>query len=183
MHRRFIISVAFTSALLAGCATSPPKLGRPDSQVQVAFSPDGGAEALVLQTIGAARQSLRLAGYAFTAPTVVRGLIEAKRRGVDVRVLLDERGNHGKASVAAINLIAGAGIPTRDISVYAIHHDKYIVIDERHTETGSFNYSQAASRDNSENVIVIWDNADVAKKYLAHWEDRWRQGIEVELKY
>ena len=77
-----------------------------------------------------------LAGYSFTSPAVVRGLIEAKRRGVDVKVLLDDRGNHGKASVAAMNLIVGAGIPTRVISVYAIHHDKYIVIDERHTESG-----------------------------------------------
>ena len=77
-----------------------------------------------------------LAGYSFTSPAVVRGLIEAKRRGVDVEVLLDDRGNHGKASVAAMNLIVGAGIPTRVISVYAIHHDKYIVIDERHTESG-----------------------------------------------
>ena len=109
--------------------------------------------------------------------------MEAKRRGVDVRVLVDDKGNRGQASLAAINLIAGAGIPMRVISAYAIHHDKYIVVDGRHTETGSFNFSQAAARSNSENVLVVWDNTEVASRYLSHWESRWKQGIEVEKAY
>ena len=82
-----------------------------------------------------------------------------------------------------MNLIVGAGIPLRVVSVYAIHHDKYIVVDGKHTETGSFNFSQAAAKSNSENVLVIWDNPAVAGRYLSQWENRWRQGIEVESKY
>ena len=82
-----------------------------------------------------------------------------------------------------MNLIAGADIPIRVISTYAIHHNKYIVVDGRHTETGSFNYSQAAAKSNSENVLVLWNNPSVASRYLAHWESRWKQGIEVEQKY
>ena len=165
-----------------GCAVQQQP-GLPAPQIEVAFSPDAGSEALVLKMIGTARRSVRLAAYSFTSPAVVRSLIEAKRRGVDVKVLVDDRGNRGRTSIAAMNLIVGAGIPTRVISVYAIHHDKYIVVDERHTETGSFNYSQAATKSNSENVLVIWDNPAVAKQYLTHWESRWRQGIEVELTY
>jgi phosphatidylserine/phosphatidylglycerophosphate/cardiolipin synthase-like enzyme len=57
------------------------------------------------------------------------------------------------------------------------------MVDGRHTETGSFNYSQAAARSNSENVIVVWDNTVVASQYLAHWESRWKQGVDVEAKY
>ena len=137
----------------------------------------------MLKVIGSARQSIRLAGYSFTSPTVVRGLMHAKRRGVDVKVLLDDKGNRGQASVATMNLIVGAGIPLRGVSAYAIHHDKYIVVDGKHTETGSFNYSQTAAKSNSENLLVIWDNPTLAGRYLAHWESRWRQGIEVDSKY
>ena len=137
----------------------------------------------MLKVIGSARQSIRLAGYSFTSPTVVRGLMHAKRRGVDVKVLLDDKGNRGQASVATMNLIVGAGIPLRVVSAYAIHHDKYIVVDGKHTETGSFNYSQTAAKSNSENLLVIWDNPTLAGRYLAHWESRWRQGIEVDSKY
>jgi len=137
----------------------------------------------VIRVIDSARRSVRLAGYTFTSPAVVRALINAKRRGVDVKVLVDDKGNRGQSSIAAMNLIARADIPIRVISRYAIHHDKYIVVDGRHTETGSFNYSQAAAKSNSENVLVLWDNATVASTYLAHWESRWAQGTEVEATY
>jgi phosphatidylserine/phosphatidylglycerophosphate/cardiolipin synthase-like enzyme len=57
-----------------------------------------------------------------------------------------------------MNLIMGAGIPLRVVSAYTIHHDKYIVVDGKHTETGSFNFSQAAAKSNSENVLVVWND-------------------------
>ncbi|RYF44120.1 MAG: phospholipase D family protein [Comamonadaceae bacterium] len=172
-------------ALLAGCASPPAQQGALPSpaRTEIAFSPDSGSEALVLKVIGSARSSIRLAAYSFTSPVIVRALIEAKRRGVDVRVLLDDRGNRGKANLAAMNLVAGAEIPTRVISAYAIHHDKYIVVDRKHTETGSFNFSQAAANANSENVLVLWDNSQVAATYLKHWESRWAQGTAVEVAY
>lgn len=111
-----------------------------------------------------------MAGYSFTSPNVVRSLLAAKTRGVDAGVLVDERGNHGNASVAALNLLVNAGIPTRTIATYAIHYDKYIVVDGLHTETGSFNYSKAAAHSNSENVIVVWNDGAIASRYLAHWQ-------------
>ena len=100
--------------------------------------------------------------------------------GVDVKVLLDDRGNRGQASLLAMRMITEASISLRVLSVYAIHHDKYIVVDGRHTETGSFNYSQAAARSNSENVLVVWNNPATAVRFLQHWESRWKQGIEVD---
>ena len=194
----FIVHAMFTRlafilalSLPLGCAPLPPSsspneiaLGTvASSNIEVAFSPEGGAEALVLKVIGSARQSIRLAGYSFTSPAVVKGLMDAKRLGVDVQVLIDDKGNRGKANLAAMNLIMGAGIPLRVISAFAIHHDKYIVVDGKHTETGSFNFSQAAAKSNSENVLVVWNNTELAGKYLAQWGSRWRQGVEVEMKY
>ena len=91
--------------------------------VESAFSPNAGAEKLVLKLINASNKSIRLAAYSFTSPSVAKALLMAKRRGVDVRVLADEKGNQGKASIAALNLLVNGGIPTRTISSYAIHHD------------------------------------------------------------
>jgi len=170
------------SALIVGCA-APTQTAPSSKDIEVAFSPEAGSEALVVKVIDSARQSVRLAGYSFTSPAIVRALMDARKRGVDVQILVDDRGNRGKASLSAMNLVAGAGIPMRVISTYAIHHDKYIVVDGKHTETGSFNYSQAAARTNSENVLVVWNNPQVAARYLAHWENRWAQGIAVEMSY
>jgi phosphatidylserine/phosphatidylglycerophosphate/cardiolipin synthase-like enzyme len=62
---------------------------RPES----GFSPEGSASRLVDRAIDHAQHSIRLAAYSFTSTDVVRRLIEAKQRGVDVAVIVDERNN------------------------------------------------------------------------------------------
>lgn len=162
----------------AGSVTAPA-----GQVIDVAFSPDANSEELVLKAIGSARSSIAVAAYSFTSPVIAKALLTAKKRGVDVRVVVDENGNRSKASLAALNLLANADIPTRTISRYAIHHDKYMVIDKATVQTGSFNYSKAAAKSNSENVVVIWNNQDVALSYLKHWQDRFDQGKPYQSAY
>lgn len=154
--------------------------------VEVAFSPDGNAEALVLKVIRSAKSSIRLAAYSFTSPSVARALVDAKRRGVDVAVVVDYKNNFEEtrtnAPREALNLLVNAGIPTRTISVYPIHHDKYLVVDGLSVETGSFNYSKAATR-NSENALVVWNDPALAGAYITHWQSRWEQGRQYQSTY
>lgn len=159
-------------ALDEATTTNAPSTPR----IDVGFSPEGSAKKLVLQIIRSAKSSLRLAAYSFTSPDIVRALLAAKKRGIDVAVLVDNRGNTSKSSQQALNLLVNAGIPTRTISAYAIHHDKYIVVDALHVETGSFNYSASASSRNSENVIVLWNAPNIASQYTEKWKQRWAQG-------
>jgi phosphatidylserine/phosphatidylglycerophosphate/cardiolipin synthase-like enzyme len=153
------------------------------AQIETGFSPDGNAERLVLKIINSSMHSLRLAAYSFTSPKVVQALISAKRRGVDVRVVSDDSNAKSKSGSAALNLLAGADIASRLNGEYAIHHDKYIIADGSHVQTGSFNYSQAAAKSNSENVIVIWNNRELAQSYMRHWSSRFEEGKDYVRKY
>ena len=164
----------------AGSARAPVPAGQ---VIDVAFSPNEGSEELVVKAIASARSSIGVAAYSFTSPVVAKALLLASKRGVDVRVVVDENGNKSKASLAALNLLANAGIPTRTISRYAIHHDKYMVVDKVTVQTGSFNYSKAAAKSNSENVVVIWNNPDLALTFLKHWQDRFDQGKVYKSAY
>lgn len=173
-----------TGDLFRGAGGSPNGAPAPAGQViDVAFSPNEGSEELVVRAVASARSNIGVAAYSFTSPVVAKALLNAKKRGVDVRVVVDENGNRSKASLAALNLLANAGIPTRTIARYAIHHDKYMVIDKMTVQTGSFNYSRAAAKSNSENVVVIWNNPDVALSYLKHWQDRFDQGKPYKPAY
>ncbi|CAG9260871.1 Phosphatidylserine/phosphatidylglycerophosphate / cardiolipin synthase-like protein [Burkholderia diffusa] len=175
---------AGTFSLLANAAAEAAQNQRP--AIEVGFSPEGSAEQLVLQAIGSARSSIRLAAYSFTSPQVVNALIAAKRRGVDVAVVVDEKNNlreDARSGRAALNLLVNNGIPARTISVYPIHHDKYFVVDGQSVETGSFNYSQAAARRNSENAVVIWRDPVLARAYLEHWQSRWVQAVPYRSNY
>ncbi|MDY7578968.1 phospholipase D family protein [Herbaspirillum sp. RTI4] len=149
------------------------------ARTESAFSPEAGSEALVLRVIASSERSIRLAAYSFTSQPVVKALLDAKKRGVDVRLVVDDRGNRGPSNIAAINMMVEAEIPIRTISTYAIHHDKYIISDERHVQNGSFNYSTAAAHSNSENVIVNWNNPSLAAAFLLHWQSRWMQGEDA----
>ncbi|MCR4471164.1 phospholipase D family protein [Burkholderia sp. SCN-KJ] len=154
---------------------------------EVGFSPEGSAARLVASVLDRARSRVRLAAYTFTSPDVVRRLIAAKRRGVDVAVIADAKENTGgrgaRAGQAALNLLVEAGIPVRTVSVYAIHHDKYIVADRETVETGSYNFSTAAARRNSENAVVISNCPSLADAYEAHWQSRWTQGESYRASY
>lgn len=153
------------------------------AQIETGFSPEGSAERLVLKVIHASQSSIRLAAYSFTSPKVVRALVDARRRGVDVRVVADEKGTSSKPGTAALNLLVNAGIPVRTNDKYAIHHDKYVVSDGLHVQTGSYNYSQAAANSNSENVLVIWHNAALAGSYQKHWQSRYDEGRDYRPGY
>lgn len=153
------------------------------ARVQVGFSPEGSAEVLVINVIQSAQQQIRLMGYSFTSPKVVKALVAARQRGVDVRIVLDAHGNDNKSSRAAMNVIVNAGIPLRTNAAFKIQHDKVIISDGQNVQTGSFNYSTAAARSNSENALVMWGAPEVASIYLQHWQSRWDQGRPYQSAY
>ena len=155
--------------------------------VEVAFSPDEGGENLVLKVIGSAHRDVRMLSYSFTSAPVARALLEAKKRGVDIKIVADQKNNtsedrSGKAR-AALSLLSEAGADVRLISVYPIHHDKVLIADAETVELGSFNYSDAAAHRNSENVLVNWKNPQLAKVYLEHFTRNYRQSTPYHEQY
>jgi len=156
-------------------------------EVEIGFSPGGGAEELVLKTINSSRSEIRMLAYSFTSPTVVAALLSAKRRGVDIKLVADHKHNielrSSAKARAALSALANAGVHVRTNSTFRAHHDKLVISDRRHVQTGSYNYSGAAARSNSENVIVLWNNPQAAKTYLAHWARNWRSGRDLQLQY
>lgn len=161
MDRRFFLKRSAAALSVPGAlAITSPAMAEDCASIQLAFSPHGGGEALVLSTIDSATRSIRLMAYSFTSPSVVRALLVAKKaRGVDVAVAVDYRNNmeedrSGHAR-AALNALAYAHVPVRTVSIFPLQHSKFAVIDGRTVQTGSFNYSLQAARYNSENVLVL----------------------------
>ena len=166
----------------AGYKPAIPVRQVPRGSISVGFSPDGSAERLVLGAIAGARHSIRVAAYGFTASAVAKALIAAHRRGVAVQVLVDWRANfeedrrYARHAIGALQL---AGVAVRAIDAYPIFHDKFMVIDDRTVQTGSYNYTVAAARYNAENVLVVWNDPALAKAYVRDWDANWRLGRQL----
>ena len=147
-------------------------------EIEVAFSPDLGAEELVIRVTDSADKDLRVMAYSFTSAKVTSAILRAAKRGVKVYLLADAKHNLSESSSqkgrAALSALANAGVMVRVVDAYAIFHDKVQISDGRVTQTGSFNYSAAAATRNSENVIVHWDNPALAKAYADHFERNWK---------
>lgn len=170
------IAIATSLSFVACASAATPS-------IDVGFSPEGSAEQLVLRTLDEAHESIRLMGYSFTSPTIVKSLVAAKRRGVDVRVVVDDKDNRSKASQAAMNVVVNAGIPLRINGQYKIMHDKVIITDGQNIELGSFNYTRSAAESNSENALVVRGVPALAQTYLAHWQSRWDGGTDRRSTY
>jgi len=148
---------------------------------EVAFSPYGKSLQLVLSPINSAKKSILVAAYSFTSKPIAAALLDAYKRGVDVKVVADKKGNSGQYS--AVTFLANQGVPVRLNGRYAILHNKFMVIDGQHVETGSFNYSAAAADKNAENVLVLRDVPTLAGQYTKEWERLWAEGEGVEKRY
>ncbi|CAN7641503.1 phospholipase D family protein [Acidovorax sp. LjRoot129] len=154
--------------------------------IEVAFSPNQGAEELVLRVIDSAQGDLRVMAYSFTSAKVTAALVRAVKRGVHVYVLADKKQNLGEGNTSksrsALATLQLAGAQVRVVGAYPIFHDK-VILTPRTVQTGSFNYSQAAATRNSENVIVHWDNPELVAVYAGHFASNWKLSEPFEPGY
>lgn len=149
--------------------------------VKVGFSPKKDAEysceELVLEFIKGAKFQLRMCDYEFTSETIAEALIEAKSKGIDVQIVSDHQAGLLPASLN--RKCAAAGIPIRLDKHYHIFHHKFIVRDGVDVETGSFNYTVNATEHNAENSIVLFNQPEIAKIYLARWAIHWDESEAI----
>lgn len=152
-----------------------------ETNINVGFSPDGSAETLIVHTIESAKKQVLVAAYSFTNKSIARALVDAKNRGIEVKVVLDKSQQSEKYTAATF--LANEGVPVRIDSQHAIMHNKYLVIDGNTVETGSFNYTSNAAKRNAENAIVIRDDPALAARYTKDWQLHWDHAKPYAARY
>ena len=110
--------------------------------------------------------SRKLSSYLTGSIQITVKLIEAQRRGVSVKVVLDQSQRTALGSIA--KFLKRSGIPVRFNRHYKIQHNKYMIFDEKHVECGSFNYTKSAEKNNAENAIIIKDQPELASVYATN---------------
>lgn len=147
----------------------------------VGFSPEGSGLQQILKAINGSKKSIHVAAYSFTSKPIAEALLKASKRGVDVKVIADQKSNSGKYS--ATTYLANNNIPVKLDGNYPIFHHKFMVIDGVNLETGSFNYSAAAANKNAENVLVLHNIPSLAQTYDAEWNKLWNEAQPLAPNY
>ena len=133
------------------------------------FSPNGGCTQAVVDALGLAMKSVLVQAYSFTSAPIARALVDAKKRGVDVLVILDKSQRTERYTSATF--LVNEGVPTYIDPVHKIAHNKVMVIDGETVITGSFNFTKAAESGNAENLLVITHAPVLAQRYTANWKE------------
>jgi phosphatidylserine/phosphatidylglycerophosphate/cardiolipin synthase-like enzyme len=94
----------------------------------------------------------------------------AKKRGIDVKVILDETQINSEYSV--INELFEEKIPIWIDFQPAIAHNKVMIIDNKKVVSGSFNFTHSAEFRNTENLLIIENNDLLIRKYVKNWKNR-----------
>lgn len=154
-------------------ALAPGTIALGDGSAQALFSPWDDIEGAVVASLRAARQQVLVQAFSFTSRPIARALVEAKRRGVDVRVTADAAETQ-RLDGGRIPELAAAGIAVFIEERYQSAHNKVMVIDAdlptSTVITGSYNWSFAAQRRNAENVLIMRGQTALAGRYRMNWE-------------
>jgi phosphatidylserine/phosphatidylglycerophosphate/cardiolipin synthase-like enzyme len=137
--------------------------------------PAGGASGLIKQMDGA-KKSIKVMAYGFTATNLAEALIRAKRRGVDVTLIQDEKSAQNNRETLPILL--AAGIEVRSDGKHAIQHNKVMLIDDDIVITGSYNFTNSAEKRNAENIMIV-RSSYAAKRYADNWKTHWEHSEKV----
>ena len=138
----------------------------------VFFSPRGNCEKMIVDRINTSEKNIDAAVYSINNDNIVEALLNAKKRGVKIRILTDKTQAKGHSS--KVKYLHDNGINIRVHSQFKIEHNKFAIYDKTKGSTGSFNWTNPAEKKNSENCI-FFDNEDgTVDDYSKRFEYLWR---------
>jgi cardiolipin synthase A/B len=143
-----------------------------------AFVEPGAGDRPVVSLIQSARHSIDLEVYILTDSTVIQALENSRRRGVRVRVLLEEHPlGASRYATEAYTSLKSAGIAVRwaNERAFTYTHEKSMVVDGRTAGIFTFNLSYSAFHSNREFGVIdrnVQDARTVDGVFNADWSRR-----------
>lgn len=141
--------------------------------VEAYFTPWDDAQSALVNAIDLAQRQVLVQAFVLTSRTIAASLIRAHRRGIDVKVLADQR-QHTEVSGSQLVELVQAGIPVWLETRYRSAHHKLMLIDGATARsviiTGSYNFSRGAQYMNAENLLLIRGNAALSNRFESNWK-------------
>lgn len=135
------------------------------------FSPrDKAIKRNIIPLIDEAQRYIYVPAFILTHYDLSKALIKAKKRGVDVKIILDATNTVN----SRIKELREANIPVKTEIFAGKMHSKSILIDDRYTIIGSMNFSKSGESANDENVVII-QNSAITKFYKNYFLYLWHK--------
>ena len=141
--------------------------------VEVIIQPEAGVGPVV-GLIEQARQYICVKMFTFTSAMLVAALAAAARRGVLVRVMLNpHRSSGSRANDETLEQLRAAGVICNwSNPVFAVTHEKSMVIDDRTVLIATFNFCEKYFSTTRDYGVVV-DDVRLAREVVACFEADW----------
>lgn len=137
------------------------------SSVRIVYSLDAKQnDEEIIALIGAAKSRVYFAIYTFTLPSIADALVAAKKRGIDVRGIMDSEQSSNSYGAPITAKLLAAGIPVvveKHATGSGIMHIKAIVTDSAYA-IGSYNWTKSATTINDE-ILEIGTDETLRQAY------------------
>lgn len=141
------------------------------SRLSVYFSPkDNAIKNAILPLINNANKYIYIPAFLITEKEITSALVNAKSRGVDVKIIIDAVS--GRSNYTKHKILREAGILVKTENYAGKLHSKSIIVDDKYVVIGSMNFSNSGNYRNDENLIVIKDTK-TAVFYRKYFEYLW----------
>jgi phosphatidylserine/phosphatidylglycerophosphate/cardiolipin synthase-like enzyme len=132
-------------------------------EIRAYFSPKGGCQEAIVAEIKKARSEILVQAYSFTADPLTFGLVDAKKNGVTVEIVLDKSNELERYS--DLKILMENSMDVKIDHDHAIAHNKIIIIDKKILITGSYNFTNQAEHENAENLMIIKGHPELVSWY------------------
>lgn len=142
--------------LLVGLAVATSLAAVAAGEAEIHYAPVENLERIDVALLGSARKRIDIAAYTLTDRLVVDALVDARRRGVAVRIVLDPGQSH------AVDLLRGIADAVRMKAPGPYMHLKSYAIDDRMLRSGSANLSASGLKKQDNDLMVLRDRKAVS---------------------
>jgi phosphatidylserine/phosphatidylglycerophosphate/cardiolipin synthase-like enzyme len=134
----------------------------------------GGIDAVLVNAINSVQSTLDIAAYEFNLASLTQAVLNARQRGVQVRVVTDDEDGLSDEETT-LNQLVNAGIPVVSDERSALMHNKFMILDGTTVWTGSWNYTINDTYRNNNNALVL-RSRQVVQNYQAEFNEMFVDG-------
>src|SRR3984885_2071763 len=137
--------------------------------------PDDSAKP-ILDAINDAKKSLRVKMFVFSDPELLKAVIAAKKRGVDVRIMLNPSRRSGKAeNQHSRKMLEAAGVHVKDSNpCFGMTHEKSMIVDDASAFVKSLNWETKNLTETRDYAIVTSHKKEV-QEIIEGFEADWKR--------
>lgn len=137
------------------------------TQITTYFSPGSETISPLLREINSAEKSIFIMAFMFTQNQLGEAICHQFKSGILTEVVFDDRAVNTLGS--EYEKFVDTGVKIKVVKGQGTMHHKVMIIDEETVITGSYNFSRNAEIRNSENLLIIKGNKDIASAYIGEY--------------